>query len=128
MSPRWTESEPELRPVPPLTASSVVTLTIGIGLLLDGALVDSLVYLGLGGAMVALALVVVIVSLALPIRTGNQLAFRLMVLCLVVALMMVAYGLASDYVAPWVSEQLPHATPTPTPTPKIMPLPAPSRF
>jgi len=74
--------------------------------------------------MVALALVVVIVSLALPIRTGNQLAFRLMVLCLVIALMMVAYGLASDYVAPWVSEQLPHATPTP----KITPLPAPSRF
>jgi hypothetical protein len=119
MSPRWTESEPELRPVPPLTASSLVTLTIGVGLLLDGALVDSVVYLGLGGAMVGLALLVVVASLALPIRTGNRLAFRLMVLCLTIALMMVLYGLISDYLAPWVSEQLPR----PTPTPKILPPP-----
>jgi hypothetical protein len=124
MSPRWTESEPELRPIPPLTASSLVTLMIGVGLLLDGALVDSVIYLGLGGAMIALALVVVVASLALPIRTGNRLAFRLMVLCLTIALMMVLYGLTSDYLAPWVAEQLPQATPTP----KITPLPAPSRF
>ena len=119
MSPRWTESEPELRPVPPLTASSLVTLTVGVGLLLDGALVDSPVYLGLGGAMIGLALLVVISSLILTIRTGNLLAFRLMVLCLAIALMMVAYGVIADHLAPWVSEQIPG----PTPTPKILPGP-----
>jgi hypothetical protein len=117
MSPRWTQSEPELRPVPPLTTSSVVTLTIGFGLLVDGALVDSLVYLSLGGTMIALALVVAISSLVLPIRTGNRLAFRLMVVCLLIALVMVAYGLISENLMPWVSEHLPHATPTPTPQP-----------
>jgi MFS family permease len=108
---------PEQRPSTLALASSAITLAVGLGFLVGGALMDSLGYLFLGGVLLGVGSMAALAALVLPQRAGTYVALRLMVVSLVIALFFLAWGPISDAFA----DQILHAFQTPAPTPSPTP-------